>query len=78
MNTVNQLFAHNILLQDPETGEELFPTACPEDENGSLVLYVENKGGKRKWKHTILTEECGDNLRQGYKNPLSTTAITPI
>ncbi len=57
MTQVNQLFCHNILLQDVETGEELFPVECPEDVDGSLVLIVENKGGTRKWKHTILTEQ---------------------
>lgn len=57
MNTVNQLLCYNILLQDPETGEDLCPSGPPEDENGELVLFVENRDGARKWKHSIRTEE---------------------
>ena len=58
MDTINSLLANNILFQDPETGEELRPLSAPDsDENGDLVLLVENKSGTRKWKHTIRTEE---------------------
>lgn len=58
MDSINSLLANNILFQDPETGEELRPMCAPDDdENGDLILLVENKDGSRKWKHTIKTEE---------------------
>ncbi len=58
MNNINSLLANNILFQDPETGEELRPLSAPDtDENGDLILLVENKDGSRNWKHTIRTEE---------------------
>lgn len=58
MDTINSLLANNILFQDPETGEELRSFSAPDDdENGNLILLVENKSGTRKWKHTIRTEE---------------------
>lgn len=57
MDKINQEFAASILLQDPETQEELRPVGDPKAVDGSLVLIVENKGGDRRWKHTIRTEE---------------------
>lgn len=53
----NSDFANKILFSDPETSEELRPYRDPESIDGSFVIYVENKDGSRKWKHTIKTEE---------------------
>lgn len=53
----NSDFANQILFTDPETGEELRPYRDPENIEGSFVIYVENKDGSSRWKHTIKTEE---------------------
>lgn len=50
-------FANQILCTDPDTGEELRPYREPESIDGSFVIYLENKDGTRKWKHTVKTEE---------------------
>ena len=54
---LNQLFANQLLFEDPETGEELRPKYEPMTADGSFVLYVTNADGSRNWKHTIKTEE---------------------
>lgn len=57
MTDTNKEFAALLLFQDPETGEELRPACEPKDECGGIAIYVSNKDGTRKWKHTIRTEE---------------------
>lgn len=58
MKDINFDFANSLLFSDPETGEELRLFKDPEDIEGSgLSLFVESKDGKRRWKHTIKTEE---------------------
>ena len=47
MSETNQKLATSILLEDPETGEELRPTGAPETINASLVLIVGNRDGSR-------------------------------
>lgn len=50
--------AHQLLMQDPETKEELFPCEEPKSlEDGSFQIVVTNAARTRKWKHTICTEE---------------------
>ena len=53
---VNKDFAFDILFKDPETDEILRPETIG-IENEKLVIYIRDKSGKRKWKHTIVTEE---------------------
>jgi hypothetical protein len=57
ISKTNQELAASILMQDPETGEELRPTGAPDTVGASLVFIVGNRDGTRKWKHTITTEE---------------------
>ena len=57
MDHLNMIFANQILFTDPETGEELRPKYEPQIEDGSFVIYVTSKDGKRNWKHKIKTEE---------------------
>lgn len=58
MNQTNAESAAGILFEDPETGEELRPSAgFHTNDNGSICLKVENRDGSRKWMHTIKTEE---------------------
>jgi hypothetical protein len=56
----NAKFANDLLLTCPETGEELRPYCEPfTNDEGALVLLVQNKDGSKKWKHKIWTEEVG-------------------
>ena len=55
---INQVYAHNLLLRDHETGSELLPYGkMTQNEDGGNVLYVCDPQGRRFLKHTIYTEE---------------------
>jgi hypothetical protein len=54
--TTEQMAA-TLLFTDPMTGEDLIPTGPPHGVNGALEIVVSTKDGKRKWKHTLRTEE---------------------
>lgn len=49
--------ADALLFTDPVTGDDLVPTGPPHGVNGALEFIVATKDGKRRWKHTLKTEE---------------------
>ena len=57
MDHLNKVFANKLLFTDPDTGEKLRLKYEPQDEGGSLALYVTSADGKRNWKHAIKAEE---------------------
>lgn len=57
MDEINEKLAIQILMTDPETGEELRPICSPKCIDDSYVIIVSNKDKTRKWKHQIFTEE---------------------
>lgn len=48
-----------MLLLDPETREQLYPTRFPfpRHEDGAVILELRNREGTRQWRHVIRTEE---------------------
>lgn len=46
-----------LLFTDPVTGDDLVPTGPPHGVHGALEFIVATKDGKRRWKHTLKTEE---------------------
>lgn len=57
IDPVNQRFAAELLLLDPETDQELRPlNGIETGPNGEMILIVESSDFQRRWKHTIVTE----------------------
>lgn len=58
IDLTNQRFVADLLLRDPETNKELRPIHGLETgPNGEMILIVETSDFRRRWKHTITTEE---------------------